>query len=434
VRLPAERELATALAASRTTVAAAYDLLRTSGHATSRRGSGTWTTLPAGGADLPAWAPEPAPTGVLDLTHAAPSAPPQLHAAFAAALDDLPRHLPGTGYDYRGLPELRARVAERFTARGLATDPEQVLITAGALHGVRLALTLAAGPGDRVLVEQPGYPGGLDVVADLGARPVPVPIDPLTGWDDQGLAAAVRQTAPRAAYLVPDFQNPTGCLMDDQTRRRTARLLERARTVAIVDETIAELGLDDAPAATPFGVWSPSALTIGSASKLVWGGLRVGWLRGERTAISRLAALRARQDIAGPVLEQLACAHLMADLEAVRAHRVGELRAGRALLARLLGEHLPSWRWRMPGGGQVLWCALPAPRSAALVLAAAELGVRITAGPRFAVDGTLESWLRLPFTPPADVLERAVPLLATAWERAAGPQRPASPTEDTWVV
>lgn len=433
VRLPPERELASALGTSRTTVAAAYDVLRASGHAASRQGSGTWTTLP-GGAHIPTWAPEPAPHGVLDLAHAAPSAPPQVHAAYAAALDDLPRHLPGTGYDNRGLLGLRERIADRFTARGLATDPEQVLVTAGALQGVRLALTLTAGPGDRVLVEQPGYPGGLDIVTDLGARPVPVAVDPHDGWDTAGLAAAVRQTAPRAAYLVPDFQNPTGCLMDAEQRQRTAHLLDRAGAVAIVDESLVELRLDAGPAVAPFAAASPTALTIGSASKLVWGGLRIGWVRGDRTMIARLAAVRSRQDIAGPVLEQLACAHLLADVDAVRAHRVDELRRTRDLLIALLSRQLPSWRWRLPAGGQVLWCALPAPRSAALVAAAAELGVRVTAGPRFSVDGTLEGWLRLPFTPSADVLEQAVPLLATAWERAAGQQPAATGTDDAWVV
>ena len=436
VRLPPERELATALGSSRTTVAAAYDVLRASGHAASRRGSGTWTTLPAGGADVPAWAPEPAPSGVLDLAHAAPSAPPQLHAAYAAALDELPRHLPGTGYDFRGLPELRARIAERFTARGLLTTPEEVLVTNGALQGIRLALALVAGPGDRVLVEQPGYPNGLDAVRDLGARAVPVPVHPREGWDLAGLAAALRQTAPRAAYLVPDFQNPTGALMDEPGRRQTARLLDRARTVAIVDETLVELRLDDRPTVAPFAAHAGATpvLTVGSASKLAWGGLRIGWLRADRATIARLAALRSRQDLSGPVLEQLACAHLLADLDAVRVHRVDQLRTSRDHLAALVARHLPSWQIQLPAGGQVLWCALPAPRSTALVTAAADLGVRVTAGSRFAIDGTLEGWLRLPFTPAPAVIERAVPLLATAWQRASGQAPVGSPIDTAWVV
>jgi DNA-binding transcriptional MocR family regulator len=196
VRLPPERELASALDRSRTTAAAAYDLLRESGYAASRQGSGTWTTLPGEATQVPTWAPEPVPAGVIDLAHAAPSAPPQLHAAYAAALDELPRHLPGTGYDYRGLLTLRTRVAERFTARGLTTTPDQVLITSGALQAVRLALGLFAGAGDRVLIEQPGYPNGLDVVSDLGARAVPVPVQ--DGWggpEAEGLVSAVSQTA-----------------------------------------------------------------------------------------------------------------------------------------------------------------------------------------------------------------------------------------------
>lgn len=434
VRLPAERELAAALGVSRTTVAAAYDVLRASGHATSRQGAGTWTALPEGGADVPAWAPEPAPAGVLDLAHAAPSAPPQLHGAYAAALEELPRHLPGTGYDYRGLPQLRARIAERFTARGLPTGPEQVLVTAGALQGVRLCLTLLTGRGDRVLVEQPSYPNVLDVVTDLGLRPVPLPVDPFTGWDRPGLAAALRQTSPRAAYLIPDFQNPTGALMGDDERRQTARLLQRARTVAIIDETHVELALDGAAAPRPFASADGTALTVGSASKLAWGGLRVGWVRGELDAITRLAALRSRQDLSSPVLEQLACAHLLADVTALRAHRVAQLRAGRDLLARLLAQQLPSWHVPVPSGGQVLWCALPTPRSTALTAAATDLGMRVTPGSRFAVDGTLEGWLRLPFTPPAAVLERAVPLLAQAWAQTPRSPRAATSADDRWVV
>ena len=82
----------------------------------------------------------------------------------------------------------------------------------------------------------------------------------------------------------------------------------------------------------------------------------------------------------------------------------------------------------------MLWCPLPAPRSTALVTAAADLGVRVTAGSRFAIDGTLEGWLRLPFTPALDVLERAVPLLATAWQRASGQAPVGGPVDTAWVV
>jgi len=423
VRLPPERELAAALGISRTTISAAYDLLRTSGHAASRQGSGTWTALPATGTDVPTWAPEPAPAGVLDLAHAGPPAPPQLHAAYAAALDDLPRLLPGTGYDYHGLPALRLRLAERFTERGLPTSPEQVLITSGALQAVRLALTLVVDPGDRVLVEQPGYPNAMDVVTDLGGRLVPVPMSfgqnaGSAAWDLDGIDAAVRQTAPRAAYLIPDFQNPTGALMSAADRGRVASLMQRSRTLVVVDETLVELGLDGVEA-RPFASFGPfadaGAVTVGSASKVFWGGLRVGWLRSDAATVARLAALRSRQDLSSPVLEQLACAHLMDALDAVRAHRVEQLRSQRDALVDLLRRHLPAWRFAVPSGGQVLWCSLPGPWAAAVCDAAAERGLRLTPGSRFAADGTLESWLRLPFTRPVPELGQAVPLLADAW-------------------
>jgi len=432
VLLPAERELAATLGLSRTTVSATYDALRGSGHAVSRQGSGTWTALPAADERIPTWAPEPVPEGVLDLVHAAPSAPPQVYAAFAAALDELPRYLPGTGYDYRGLPGLRARVAARFTARGLPTTAEQVLITSGGLQGVRLALASVVGRGDRVLVEQPSYPNGLDVVRDLGARTVPVPMDVGADrparWDAEAVRLAARQTAARAAYLIPDFQNPTGALMPTADRQAIAGALADAGTLAVVDETLAELALDgDVEVPAPFAVHARAhtVVTVGSASKVCWGGLRTGWLRADAATVSSLAALRSRQDLAGPVLEQLACVHLLDRLDEVRAHQVARLRDGRATLQRLLAHHLPGWRASQPAGGQVLWCRLPHPSSSALATAAAELGVRVTPGSRFAADGTLEGWLRLPFTRPAEELERAVPLLAQAWARVRPEDVPA---------
>ncbi len=440
VRLPPERELATALGVSRTTVSAAYDVLREHGHAASRQGSGTWTSLPSGDAQVPRWAPEPAPEGVIDLAHAAPSAPPHLHAAYTAALEALPRHLPGTGYDYRGLPALRSALAARFTERGLPTTSEQVLVTSGALQAVRLALSMATDAGDRVLVEQPGYPNGLDVVSDLGARAVPVPVDPRGGrWDVGQLVSATRQTAPRAAYLVPDFQNPIGAYMDDATRAEVARALDRAGTVAVVDETLVELALDHVEPARPFAAAAGRTLvvTVGSASKVVWGGLRVGWLRSDAATVTRLAALRSRHDLASPVLEQLALLHLMADLDEVRAHRVDGLRRGRDLLLALLAEHLPDWQVRVPAGGQVLWCGLPTPSASALAGAAADLGLRITPGSRFAADGSLEAWVRLPCTLTPDALRDVVPLVAQAWDvvtRRPARRRRGAEADDAFVV
>ncbi|MEV7155456.1 GntR family transcriptional regulator [Streptomyces misionensis] len=115
-RLPAERELAVALGISRATVTAAYDLLRESGYAISRRGAGTWTELPEG-ARLTSVRTPLAGEDVIDLAD-------ELSAAYAAAADDLARHATTPGYHPYGMPELRAAIAERYTGRGLPTLPE----------------------------------------------------------------------------------------------------------------------------------------------------------------------------------------------------------------------------------------------------------------------------------------------------------------------
>src|SRR4051812_45635348 len=128
-RLPGERELAEAVGVSRTTASAAYAQLRAEGYLASRRGSGSWTRLPA---DRPA-ALAPAPPGpeLIDLTTAAGAAPEgALHAALAAATAELPRHLPAAGYFQAGLPRPRSAIAERLTRRRAPTTPGPNLLTA----------------------------------------------------------------------------------------------------------------------------------------------------------------------------------------------------------------------------------------------------------------------------------------------------------------
>jgi DNA-binding transcriptional MocR family regulator len=414
-RLPAERELAAGLHLSRATVAAAYARLREQGWADARQGAGTWTRLPAGPAPG-GWLPAPPRPGVIDLAHAAPAAPPQVPAAFAAALDDLPRLLPGHGYHPQGLPELRARIAARHTARSLPTTAEQVLVTSGALHAVSVAVQTLAPRGSRVLVEHPTYPNALDAIRVLGRRPVPVGIsadDPDRAVRD--LSRAARETAPRAAYLMPDFQNPTGMLLDTSQRQRLAVGLEQAGVVAVVDETVADLGFDTESPAPFAAVARPGqVVTVGSMSKSFWGGLRVGWLRAEEDVVRRSAVVAGHTQMSGPVLEQLAACHLL-DVEAeVLAGRRSDLRRQREVLLAALAGLLPDWEVRVPAGGLVLWCRLPAASSSALVTAAESRGLLLAAGPRFGTGHAFEDRLRLPYTQPVDVIQAGVALLAAA--------------------
>ncbi|MCX5386446.1 PLP-dependent aminotransferase family protein [Streptomyces sp. NBC_00083] len=414
-RLPAERELATALEVSRATITAAYDLLREGGYALSRRGSGTWTGLPEGAAPASV-AGYQAPDGVIDLAMAAPSAPAELTAAFALAGPELARHTAGNGYHPLGLPELRAAVAERYTRRGLPTLPEQILITTGAQSAVSLVMNLLGRPGDRALVESPSYPNALDAVRHAGLRITPVPVTE-DGWDIELLECTLRQTAPRLAYLIPDFQNPTGALMSTEQRTRLLRAARATGTWLLIDETMAEMALEG-PAPAPLASLahqgeSEQLVTVGSLSKTHWGGLRIGWVRAGSRLVNELAALRIHVDLAPSLVDQVLAGTLLPGMDDVLAKRLPQLRTRRDALAGALARHLPQWRWQTPPGGLSLWVDLGRPIAGALAQAALGHGVNLQPGSRFAADpGTHEHRLRLPFVHGPELMEEAVRRLA----------------------
>ncbi|MEV2270316.1 MocR-like transcription factor YczR [Nonomuraea africana] len=428
MRMPAERHLAQELGVSRTTVTAAYDLLREQGYLDSRQGAGSWTALP----DPSACADNPwlsvDDDGLLQMHCAAPPATTMLTEAVAGAMEDLPRYGMGAGYDPMGLPVLRERVAARYTARGLATRPEQILVTTGSQHALLLVMSLLVGPGDPVVVESPTYPHAIDAARHRGARIVPVGVTS-EGWQPDLLAGAMRQAGPRLAYLMPDFQNPTGALMDDATRAAVVGMARRADTTLLIDETWTELGIDEPNGAAPMAAFDTDSrvITIGSASKLWWGGLRIGWIRTTAAMARGLAMRRAAVDIASPVLDQLVVTRLFDRIEETRAERRRSLIASRTALVAALGEHLPEWTFTVPRGGGTLWVRLAGEGATPLAEAAAYHGVRLAPGPWFGVSGTLEGYLRLPFTQPAQVITDAVARLAEA--RATGPigSRPADP-------
>src|SRR5918995_322825 len=199
-RLPSERELTAALDVSRTTVTRAYALLRDSGYLTSRRGSGSVATLPSGswrrgtGSLFPADASE----DVIDLTCAATRAPAGVVEAYERAVGQLPAHLAGAGYLTLGVPELREVIADRYTARGLPTGPDEVLVTSGAVAGIGIVLRALLSHGDRVVVENPTYPNTVDALRRSGARLVTLSMDP-DGWDVAESARTVRAAGAMAA-------------------------------------------------------------------------------------------------------------------------------------------------------------------------------------------------------------------------------------------
>ena len=427
-RLPSERALADAVRVSRTTVTAAYAQLRDDGYLNARRGARSTTALPI----APATRTEPAaPT--MSLAAAALSAPAAaVSEAFVEATHDVTPYLHEPGHELVGVPALREAVAERYCERGLPTEPDEVLVTTGALHAIGLILTTYVQPGDRVLVEQPTYHGALSAITTAGARPVPVAMTE-DGWELDALAAAVHQLSPSLAYLIPDNQNPTGLTMPAQDRKKLAGIITETRTRTIIDETILDMWLDEpmpAPMAAAMTTRRDLVLTVGSMSKSFWGGLRVGWIRAERATIATIAALRPLIDMGTPILEQFAAARLLAQRDELLPERREILRDRRAYLLSLLNRHLPDWQPGPGVGGMSLWVRLPAPMSTALAAAASRLGLDLPAGPRFGVDGTLERFVRVPYALPEEQLSSAIELLARAWHSVTGSTAP----EPTTVV
>jgi DNA-binding transcriptional MocR family regulator len=416
-RLPAERPLARELGVSRTTVTAAYARLRHDGYLASRRGSGSWLTLPRG---HHAAVDAVVPAQGIDLRIAALPAPPMLDELARAAVEELPRWLDHHGYDPLGLPPLRAAIAARYTERGLPTRPEQILVTNGAMHALDLVVRTVDLRGKPVLVEIPSYPAALDALRAARARLRAVPVTG-EGWDIAELRRTVRDAGPALAYLIPDFHNPTGALMNARARKQVLAALDHSRTVVVIDETFAELALDDVELPPP----ARGTITLGSLAKSVWGGLRVGWVRAGEERVQRLAAARATADMASPVLEQLIAVEVLAQREAVVAENRGRLRAGRDALAAALEP--TGWRFTLPSGGAYLWVELPAPIATSLAARAHDRGLHVTPGPRFGAAGLLERFLRLPFTAPEEQLTAAVHVLAelaasTSRRSAASPQ------------
>ncbi|MEJ5946276.1 PLP-dependent aminotransferase family protein [Pseudokineococcus basanitobsidens] len=422
-RLPAERELAAALGVSRVTVTSAYRRLREDGWARSRTGAGTWTSLPDRSGVVAAFVPGSPRDGTVDLTYASPSGPPEVAEAYAAALEALPHLLPGHGYAAGGLADLRARVAERMTGRGLPTTTEQVLVTTGASAAISGALRAVVRRGDGVLVEHPTWPNAVDKLRAQGARVVPVPRDPAapqgTGGFPAALDRAARETAPALAYLVPDFANPTGAVLTVDERRRVVASLHGRGVVVLADETLADLALDeDDPALRPpLASVGPdgAVLTAGSLSKSVWAGLRVGWLRGEPSLLARVAAAATREHGSLPVVDQLAACVLLDRLDDALVGRRERLREQRDVLVDALRERLPTWEVPRPPGGLSLWCRLPRGTSSSAVTEAAERhGLFLSTGSRFGVGHAFDEHLRLPFTQPVPVLLDAVERLVRA--------------------
>jgi len=231
-------------------------------------------------------------------------------------------------------------------------------------------------------------------------------------------------------YLIPTHHNPTGLVMPAGDRRRVARLAaEHPGTLFVDDMTLAELplgepalgelALGDGSPPPPLAALGPrqaNLVTVGSLSKLYWGGLRTGWIRASPGLIARAAAAKAAADLGSAAFQQAITAALLTDRhDAIVAWRRAWLRARHDALAGALRAALPGWTWPEPRGGLTLWVRVGGD-SGAFAQAALRQGVAVVPGRLLSASGDAAGageYLRLAFTQPPDVLARAVPSLAS---------------------
>jgi DNA-binding transcriptional MocR family regulator len=439
-RLPSERLLAERLALSRTTVVSAYDELRRDRVVESRQGSGTRVAGVAsprpGGLLLredpsgsfrrhPVWRSlTEGPGGTIEFLGAHLPAPDVL-AREAARIDEKPlRELSrGPGYLPMGLPALRQAIARHLSASGLPTSEEQVLVTHGAQQAIGLAATLLCERGDAVLIEDPTYLGSIDIFTGRGARLVTVPVGGDASWVAR-LREAIARTSPRLVYLMPTFQNPTGAVMPESCRKTLARLSRELQVPIVEDNTLADLSLAGRPPA-PIAAFDAAApiLTVGSLSKLFWGGLRIGWIRASEEILLRITRLKIMADLGGSLIGQLVAVRLLAEAERVRAIRRREMRERLDRLTKLLARHLPEWTWEPPAGGLSLWVKLPRGDASAFAQAALRHGVAVVPGALASPTGGWADRLRIPYVLEAGPMREGVERLARAWESYAGAEK-----------
>jgi DNA-binding transcriptional MocR family regulator len=433
-RLPSERELALRLAVSRSTVVAAYDSLRAQGLLESRQGSGT-RVRPVGRRPRPDVDHQLSPVyrslldardDLISLACATfPSHPLVREALHEMVAEDGDKLLLQLGYTPAGLPELREAIADMLTLKGTPTTPDQVVVTTGAQQAVNLAGALFVRPGDVVVVESPSFAGTLDAFRTRGARLACAEVIDDDGVDVDAIVAQVRTRHPSAVYVMPSFHNPTGAQMAEWRRRRLAELASTQGIPIIEDNALENAPLLDDPPLPPIAAFaSPDApvLTAGSLSKVAWGGLRVGWLRGPLPLIERIAELKAMTDLGSPLLEQAVAVRLVPRLDEIRDENTLRLRSNRELLGALLEEHLPEWEWTPPRGGPSLWVRMPSGSAAAFSQVALRYGVEIIPGESMSPASEHRDHFRFPYTAEPSVLEETVRRLTAAW-RAYSPRR-----------
>jgi DNA-binding transcriptional MocR family regulator len=461
VKLPATRELAAQLRVNRATVALAYDELVAAGLARAHVGQGTfvagsstgrralapsvpapidWTALLSRAARIAAADEErlrelATPDGgstVISFAGGMPDSSLFPTDAFRRVLNQVVRDEGGALLQYApvgGYAPLRRYLAGYLLRFGVEARPDEILIVNGAQQGFNLIARTLVDPGDPVAIEQPTYTGAMQGFRAAGARLVPVE------WDANGPRPEVferwcERQAPKLFYCQPSAHNPTGLAIAPEVARRLVAAAARHHVPIVEDGFDGSLHYGARPA-TPLKALDRAGIVIhiGTFSRILFPGLRVGWLVAPRPLVERVQAAKQLADLHTSALLQAAvhrfCERRLLERHAARV--TAEYARRRTLLLAALRRRMPHGvTWTDPQGGFSLLLTLPAGLDATTLRSAAlERGVAFTPGAAFFLDGGGGRTLRLAFSSVAAArIDEGVRRLAEAVRVARRAPRP----------
>jgi len=324
----------------------------------------------------------------------------ELARAFEAVL----KRSPGAALQYgitEGFLPLREWVADRLGARGIAASAEDVLVVSGSQQGIDLVARTLLDPGDTVLVENPSYLAALQAFSAYEAEVVALPGDD-DGLRTELLEEGILENRPALIYVVPDFQNPRGTTLAPHRRKELAEVAQRHGIPVLEDDPYGALRFRGTAAAPIAALTDGLTFHLGTFSKTLAPGLRLGWVHGPRQLMRAMTVAKQACDLHTATLTQHAVVELLqtfdyeAHLEVIRAEY---RRRCEAMLRALERTMPPGTRWSTPDGGLFLWLELPPGlRDDEVFEAAIEHAVAVVPGSGFFVGPPQHGFLRLNFS------------------------------------
>lgn len=323
-----------------------------------------------------------------------------------------------------GNASLRRQVVLRYLADGMSVHTDEIVITNGALEALNLCLHAVARPGDSVIVESPAFYGALQALEGFGVKAIQVSSHPREGIDLAELAVALERHAPKACWLMTNFQNPLGSLMPDAKKQAVVELLAAHDVPLIEDDVYGELYFGS-KRPLPAKAWDKKGLVMhcSSFSKSLAPGYRVGWAVPGRYTRD-VARLKLTRTLSASAPAQAALADYLAkggyDKHLRQLRHALSMQQEAMLLA--VERYFPAGtRATRPDGGYFLWVELPeGADTIALHRQALSLGISVAPGPMFSAQRRFANCLRLNYGHPWD--ERAEAAMATLGRLASMPQ------------